>query len=134
MIIANIRRFRYKLCARNFYTKCRLLIESFHLDFKRWQYSADNKAVIIVTNLVTSGNDPVADNDADIIIINAHTRVVNQSSQNKYSTISCRFINLNCAKYILFSSTFQCLLLKVLSIYLTMLLIFQNFVYKLHDN
>jgi len=84
--------------------------------------------------LVTFRNDPVANNDTDIVISNAHTRVVNQSCQYKYSTISCRFINLNCAKYITFPSLFLCLLLKTLSVYFAMLLRFHNFVCKLHNN
>ena len=80
-------------------------VDSYHkisFRLKRWQHSSDYKAVIIVTNLVTFRNDPVADNDNDIVINNAHIHVVNQSCQCKYNTISCRFINLNCKNILYF--------------------------------
>jgi hypothetical protein len=71
---------------------------SFHLDCKRLQHSCDCKAVILVTNLITLRNDPVADNCTNIVFSKVHTCVVNQFCQYENNKISCRFINLSLRK------------------------------------
>lgn len=82
-------------------------VSSFHLDCKRLQHSCDYKAVIIVTNLITLRNDPVADNCTNIVFSKVHTCVVNQSCQYENSNISCRFINLSLRKICYISSFIQ---------------------------